>query len=80
MKQDKSMNITINLDERLVDAARSYSGASSWSIPKQIEHWVIIGRVAEENPELSYHFIRDILIALKEVKMGEVEEYKPGKL
>ena len=45
------------------------------SVPRQIEYWVKIGKIAEENPDLSYNFIKDTLMALEEVKRGEVEEY-----
>jgi len=31
---------------------------SNHSIAKQIEHWARIGRIAEENPDLTYEFIK----------------------
>ncbi|MBV9471125.1 MAG: hypothetical protein JOZ57_17950, partial [Abitibacteriaceae bacterium] len=54
------MGITVNLDKGLVNFARSYSSVQNRSIPKQIEHWAKIGRIAEENPDLSYNVIKDI--------------------
>jgi len=65
----------VHLDSELVNIARSYSGAESRSVAKQIEHWAKIGRIAEENPSLSYEVIRGILSGLEEVKMGHVQEY-----
>lgn len=41
------------------------------SIPKQIEYWSKIGKIAEENPDLTYALIRDILIADQEETVGE---------
>jgi hypothetical protein len=39
---------------------------------------VMIEKCAEENPELSFDFIKGTLLALEEVKRGDVEEYKFG--
>ena len=74
------MGISVNLDKALVDVARSYSVVESRSVPKQIEHWAMIGRIAEENPDLGYEVIRGILLGLEDVKNGNVEEYRPGLL
>ncbi len=42
----------------------------------QIEHWAKIGRIAEENPDLSYEFIKDILLAKAEIDNGLVDDYE----
>jgi hypothetical protein len=34
-----------------------------------------IRRLAEENPDLTYEFIKILLIAQQEAKVGELEEY-----
>jgi hypothetical protein len=44
-------------------------------VPKQIEYWSQIGKIAAENPDLSFTTIRDILIADREEPIGE---YKFG--
>jgi len=74
------MGITVNLDSELIAVARSYSAVESRSVPRQIEHWARIGRIAEENPDLNYAIIRDILLGQEDVKWGNVEEYRPGIL
>jgi hypothetical protein len=61
----------------LVEADR-YARVFSRSLPKQIEHWARIGKIAEENPDLSYEFIKDILLGLEEAKTGAVSEYRFG--
>lgn len=43
-----------------------------------IEYWSKIGRIAEENPEMNYSFIRELLIGLEELKYGKVEPYDFG--
>jgi len=42
-------------------------------VPKQIEYWSQIGKIAEENPDLPFAMIRDILIADQEGVVGEYE-------
>lgn len=72
------MGMSVNLDAGLVKAARSYSVVQSRSVPKQIEHWAKIGRISEENPDLSYSVIKDMLLGLEDVKNDDLDEYKPG--
>lgn len=74
------MGTTVNLDNDLVSIARSYSGAESRSVPKQIEHWAKIGRIAEENPDLNYSAIKEFLLGLEDVRLGNVQEYNPDAL
>ncbi len=74
------MGISVNLDNELVNSARSYSTVQSRSVPKQIEHWAKIGRIAEENPDLTYADIKGILLGLEDVKNGQLKEYHPGSL
>jgi hypothetical protein len=72
------MSITIKLSDELVNEARRYGDVYSRSTPKQIEYWSRIGKIAEENPDLPYSFIKDILIAKKELEDGQVTPYKFG--
>ena len=71
-----SMSKAIKLPLSLVDEADKYANVFSRSVPKQIEHWAKIGKIAEENPDLSYEFIKDILIAKEEINRGEVSKFK----
>lgn len=74
------MGLTINLDTELVKMARIHSAVESRSVPKQIEYWARIGRIAEENPDLTYNAIKGILLGLEDIKIGNVEEYPPELL
>ena len=49
---------TVRLDQELIVKAEIAAKASGLTIPKQIEHWVKIGKVMEDNPELTYKFIK----------------------
>ena len=68
----------IKLSGDIILAANKYAPVFSRSIPKQIEHWVKIGRIAEDNPDLPYSFIKDILLSLEEIKHEEPTPYKFG--
>ena len=65
------MSINVKLPETLVDQARRYAAIQHRSVPKQIEYWPQIGKIAEENPDLPFSVIRDILIADQEDPVGE---------
>lgn len=74
------MGMSVNLDSELIKTARVHSLAESRSLPKQIEYWAKIGRIAEENPDLPYNTIKGILLGLEDIKIGNVEEYLPESL
>jgi len=71
----KEKSTTLKLSDKLINDARRYGSVYSRSTPKQIEHWANIGKIAEENPDLSYDFIKGIQLAKLEVKDGEVTPY-----
>ena len=48
---------SVRLSDLLVRQAKSVGMVMSRSGAGQIEHWAKIGKIAEENPELSYEFI-----------------------
>jgi hypothetical protein len=67
------MSINVKLSEALVDQARRYAVIEHRSVPKQIEYWSQIGKIAEENPDLPFSMIRDILVADQEEAVGEYQ-------
>lgn len=70
------MGVSINIDKSLVETARAYSAVECRSVPKQIEHWAKIGRISEENKDLTYNSIKEILLGLADAKDGNIEEYR----
>jgi hypothetical protein len=70
------MTTTIRLSDEIVHAAQICGNVYHRSVPKQIEFWSRIGKIAEENPDMSYNDIREILFALEEKKAGAVAEFK----
>lgn len=66
----------VKLSEDIISEAKIISKALlNRSVAGQIEHWAKIGRLTEENPDLTYEFIKNILIAQQEVKAGKLEPY-----
>ncbi len=72
------MATAVRVSEDLVQEARKYSRVDHRSITGQIEHWARIGKCAEENPDLTYDIIKEILIGIAELEQGEMSEYKFG--
>jgi len=68
----------VRISDEIVDKAKILSKAENRSIGGQIEYWAKIGKIAEDNPDLTYQMIKDILIAREEAKAGEVTEYVFG--
>lgn len=72
------MATALKLSDELVEIARPHAAAQHRSVPKQIEHWARLGKAVEDNPELPVQFIKDTLLAVEEVKAGQISEYKFG--
>ncbi len=72
------MTTAVRVSDKLVREAKIYSKIDKRSVTGQIEHWAIIGKCAEENPELTYSLIKEILVGLAELEHGEASEYKFG--
>jgi hypothetical protein len=65
------VSINVKLSENLVAQAKIFGNIEHRSVPKQIEYWSKIGKIAQENPDLSFSMIREILIADQEPVVGE---------
>jgi len=78
IKEVTTMTTAVRITDDLVRDAKIYSKIDKRSITGQIEHWARIGKCAEENPDLTYSLIKDILIGIAELEQGESSEYKFG--
>jgi hypothetical protein len=72
------MGKAVKLSNDLVESAELYAQTFSRSTPRQIEHWAKIGKIAEENPDLSYEMIKSILLAQNEINDDKREPYSFG--
>ena len=73
------MATSVRLDDILVGEAQVYAEVNKRSVPKQIEYWAEIGRIAEDNPDLPYKFMKDALTAMQEAKAGKLTPYVRGR-
>jgi len=70
---------SVRINDELVEAARSVAKVEHRSLAGQMEYWATIGRAAEENPDLPFSMIREILLAKAEAENELVEEYTFGE-
>ncbi len=66
---------SVRIDQELFDKAAIMAKALNRTTPKQIEHWVKIGEMMEDNPDLPYEFVKQAIIAKAEKEMGKLEAY-----
>ena len=69
------MPTAIRISDELVHSARRVSKVENRSLTGQIEYWAKIGQMAEENPDLSYRLIKELLLGMEEIRSGEYSEY-----
>ncbi len=55
------MATAVRISESLLKDARKFSKIDRRSLTGQIEHWAKIGKCAEENSDLTYDLIKEIL-------------------
>jgi len=72
------MATAVRISEELVNEARKFSRIDHRSLAGQIEHWARTGKCAEENPDLPFSLIKEILIGMEELEQGEKTEYAFG--
>ena len=72
------MPTAVRITDELLKDARKYSKIEHRSLTGQIEHWAKIGKCAEENPDLTYELIKEILIGREELNSEEKQEYRFG--
>ena len=64
------MSKAIKISNEIADEARVTAKVTRRSMAGQIEYWAFIGKIAEENPDLSFSAINDILLGRQQLKEG----------
>ena len=72
------MASSVRISEELLNDARKFSRIDHRSLAGQIEHWARLGKCVEENRDLTFALIKEILIGLDELDQGEKTEYRFG--
>jgi hypothetical protein len=73
---DNKMPTAVRISDELLNEAKKFSRIDHRSLTGQIEHWARVGKCAEENPDLTYDLIKEILIGIVELEQGEKSEYE----
>ncbi len=66
---------SVRISDDIFHEAQAYGHVFSRSAPKQIEYWAKLGKIVEDNPDLTYEDIKSILLSLEEKKRGDVDSY-----
>jgi len=69
------MASSVRFDDVFITDAKVYAEAENRSVPKQIEYWSKIGRIMIDNPDLSYSFVHESLLAKEEINKGLTKKY-----
>lgn len=77
-KEITVMTTAVRVSEKLVREAKLVAAVDNRSVTGQIEHWAKVGKCAEENPDLTYGLIKEILLGIEELEQGGHSEYKFG--
>ena len=72
------MPTAVRISDELLNEAKKFCKIDHRSLTGQIEHWARVGKCAEENPDLTYDLIKEILIGIAELDQGEKSEYVFG--
>ncbi|MDP3531976.1 MAG: hypothetical protein Q8S31_01645 [Alphaproteobacteria bacterium] len=70
------MSVAVNIPDDIFKEAKAYSSGYERSISKQIAYCARIGKIAEENPDLSFDDIKGILLSIEEDELGLITEYQ----
>ena len=66
----------VQLSKEIMLEAVKYASVYTRSVSMQIEHWARIGKIAEENPDLPYAFIEDVLTGKAEADNNNVTPFE----
>ena len=72
------MSTAVRISKNLVDEAKIFSKIENRSVTGQIEHWARVGKIVEENPDLTFKLIKEILLGIEEIESGRGIDYKLG--
>ena len=62
------MGTAIKISKEIADEAKISAKVSRRSMAGQVEYWAFIGKIAEDNTDLSFLVIKDILLGRQQLK------------
>ncbi len=73
------MSTAIKISKEIAEEAKLMAKVSRRSMAGQVEYWAFIGKIAEDNPDLSFLVIKDILLGREQLKGGLGTPYTFGE-
>jgi hypothetical protein len=73
------MGTAIKISKKIADEAKISAKISRRSMAGQVEYWAFIGKIAEDNPDLSFLVIKEILLGRQQLKEGNGTSYIFGE-
>ncbi len=70
------MSVAVRISDPLANKARSRSRAMHRSLAGQIEYWAEMGEILEDNPQLSFSFVQEILAGREQANVGDLTPYQ----
>jgi len=67
---------TVRIDDELLAKAKTYGQINNRSALEQLVYWAKIGKIAQDNPDLSYEDISNILQSMADVDGNTTKLYK----
>lgn len=69
------MSTAVRISNALIKEAKINSKVENRSVTGQIEYWAKIGKIAEENQDIPFSLIKEILFGLEQLDSDEGIEY-----
>ncbi|MBN1291260.1 MAG: ParD-like family protein [Candidatus Latescibacteria bacterium] len=69
------MSTAVRISEDLFRNAKIQSKVQNRSLTGQIEFWAKIGKIAEENPDMPYNLLKELLIGIEQLDNEQGTEY-----
>ena len=73
------MSTAIKISDEFARDAKTTAKVTRRSMAGQIEYWASIGKIAEDNPDLSFSVINDISLGRQQLKDGYGTPYIFGE-
>lgn len=70
------MSVAVRISDPLANKARSRSRAMHRSLAGQIEYWAEMGEILEDNPDLSFSFVQEMMIGREQANVGDLTPYQ----
>lgn len=66
----------VRIKDSLYKEAKLRASVEHRSTAEQVSYWASLGKACEDNPDLPFGFIRDILISKAEAEAGQLEKFE----